>query len=205
MCSLGKPNFAWSYHKKDALRIYLYSKETDEAQLVRIATGNGSFSIRKRPSMGSDWAQLSPFYFDLKSEAEIEAAIPVLVYAFQNRKPDQNSYLQPSEIDAENLIEGARTIVSVSRFEQDPRARAECIRIYGTACLVCGFDFGKTYGPVGEGFIHVHHLNPLAKIGKRHSVNPREDLRPVCPNCHEMIHSHTPPFTIEEMRGILAK
>ena len=26
-----------------------------------------------------------------------------------------------------------------------------------------------------------------------------EDLRPVCPNCHAMIHRKNPPFTIEEI------
>ncbi len=205
MCSLGTPNFAWSYHKKSTLRIYLYSKDSDEKELKRIEFGNGTVFVRKRPTMGSDWAQLSAYYFDLNSDAEVEAAIPLLVYAYENRTPDISGYFHPSEIDAENLVEGLRTTVTVNRYERDPKARAECIRIYGTSCLVCGFDFGRTYGEAGEGFIHVHHLNPLAKIGKRHKVNPREDLRPVCPNCHEMIHCRTPPFTMEEMRTKLSR
>jgi 5-methylcytosine-specific restriction protein A len=56
---------------------------------------------------------------------------------------------------------------------------------------------------MGEGFIHVHHLVPVAKIKKRYRVVPSRDMRPVCPNCHEMLHRKTPPFTIEEMRGII--
>jgi len=32
-------------------------------------------------------------------------------------------------------------------------------------------------------------------------VDPATDLRPVCPNCHEMLHKKDPPYTIEELRN----
>jgi len=34
----------------------------------------------------------------------------------------------------------------------------------------------------------VHHLVPISKIGKKYRVDPIKDLRPVCPNCHAVIH-----------------
>lgn len=51
----------------------------------------------------------------------------------------------------------------------------------------CGFEFERTYGPLGEGFAEVHHLHPLASLsaGTRVSLN---DLAVVCANCHRMIH-----------------
>lgn len=72
---------------------------------------------------------------------------------------------------------------------------------------MCGFDFEKRYGKIGGGFIHVHHLTPVSEIGKEYVVDPdpRNDLRPVCPNCHEMLHSRRGnPLSIEELRGIIA-
>jgi len=93
-------------------------------------------------------------------------------------------------------------IVQVNRIERDPKAREGCIRLFGAQCSVCGLEFEKSYGDIGSGFIHVHHLNPIAETkGQRDRVNPRTGLRPVCPNCHEMLYRRTPPFTIEEMKA----
>lgn len=95
----------------------------------------------------------------------------------------------PEEIlEPKRIWEGALKRVVVNRYERDPGARAECIAVYGTDCSVCGFNFGATYGERGEGFIHVHHLIPLATIGRRYKVDPIAHLRPVCPNCHAMLH-----------------
>ena len=101
------------------------------------------------------------------------------------------------------LWEGGKTTVLVNRYEREPAAREACIAIYGAACSVCSFDFEKVYGVIGQGYIHVHHLRPLSAHGINHRVNPKEDLRPVCPNCHEMLHSKDPPYTIEELRNLM--
>jgi predicted HNH restriction endonuclease len=46
----------------------------------------------------------------------------------------------------------------------------------------------------------VHHLRPLSGIAEEYEIDPVEDLRPVCPNCHAMLHRKTPPYTIDELR-----
>ena len=108
--------------------------------------------------------------------------------------------LFPDEIDsAEIFREGAVRQVAVNAYERDPRARQKCIEHYGVNCSVCNFNFGKAFGQLGEGFIHVHHLSPISEIGEEYEVNPVKDLRPVCPNCHAMIHRHSPPLSIEEI------
>ena len=56
---------------------------------------------------------------------------------------------------------------------------------------------------LGEGFIHVHHIVPLSGLGKSYVVDPINDLRPVCPNCHAMLHKRVPPYTIDELREIM--
>jgi predicted HNH restriction endonuclease len=43
----------------------------------------------------------------------------------------------------------------------------------------------------------------LAQIGDAYQVDPIQDLCPVCPNCHAVIHRHDPAYTIEEVRGFL--
>jgi 5-methylcytosine-specific restriction enzyme A len=60
--------------------------------------------------------------------------------------------------------EGAVRRVEVNRYERDRRARAACIAHHGTACSVCGFGFEKSYGVLGRGFIHVHHLTEISAV-----------------------------------------
>lgn len=98
--------------------------------------------------------------------------------------------------------EGSRTLVTSYRYERDPNARQACIQHYGTSCAVCGFNFGKEFGDIGEGFIHVHHLKPISEYTLEYQIDPIEDLRPVCPNCHAMLHRATPPYSIEELMEI---
>ena len=88
----------------------------------------------------------------------------------------------------EACYEGAVTQVQVNRYERNPEARAKCIAHYGAFCHVCGMDFEKTYGKIGKGFIHVHHIKPISEIGEKYKVDPIKDLIPVCPNCHAMLH-----------------
>ncbi len=65
--------------------------------------------------------------------------------------------------------------------------------------LICSFDFEKIYGEVGKDVIHVHHLKPLSTIGEEYKVDPIDDLCPVCPNCHLIIHRRNPPYSIDEI------
>jgi predicted HNH restriction endonuclease len=100
--------------------------------------------------------------------------------------------------------EGGISLTTVSVYERNPQARASCIEHYGAICSVCGFDFGRTYGELGHGYIQVHHLTPLSSITQEHAVDPVHDLRPVCPNCHAMLHRHEPPLEISELKAIIA-
>ncbi|MST93899.1 MAG: HNH endonuclease [Pedosphaera sp.] len=102
--------------------------------------------------------------------------------------------------DYPDLFEGAIRVISVNAYERNPTARALCIQHYGPICVVCGFNFGRAYGEIGKGFIHVHHLLEISQIGGKYRVDPVTDLRPVCPNCHAMLHRRRPAFSIDEIR-----
>jgi len=64
-------------------------------------------------------------------------------------------------------------------------------------------NFADRYGEIGDGFIHVHHLRPISSIGAEYVIDPISDLRPLCPNCHAMVHRRAPAITIEELREVL--
>lgn len=114
---------------------------------------------------------------------------------------ENNLYPEIVAIDPA-LYEGKATQVFVNAYERNTVARRICIEHYGAACCICGFDFGDRFGEIGQGFIHVHHLVEVASIGKEYKVDPIEDLRPVCPNCHAMLHRRRPPYSIQEIQGI---
>ena len=129
---------------------------------------------------------------------------------WQNQNPLQvqesvtTTRLFPDEVDAvQTFREGAVRQVSVNAYEREPKARQKCIDYYGSSCYICDFDFGKTFGQPGKGFIHVHHLKPLSEIAEEYEIDPIKDLRPVCPNCHAMIHRRSPPFSLEEIQMLL--
>jgi predicted HNH restriction endonuclease len=113
----------------------------------------------------------------------------------------------PEEVtDEKNTIflEGAKRDVVVNHFERNPRARSKCIEHYGAKCCVCTLDFGERYGvELGKGFIHVHHIKELSSIGKEYKIDPIKDLRPVCPNCHAMLHRRTPALSPEKLTKML--
>ncbi len=104
---------------------------------------------------------------------------------------------------SERFWEGALRRITVNAYERDPSARRACLAHYGTACRVCGFDFGTIFGSLGKGFIHVHHTRPLSEIRAGYAVNPIRDMIPVCPNCHAMLHQKSPPLSVNELRTLL--
>ena len=99
--------------------------------------------------------------------------------------------------------EGLSQQVVVNRDERDPRARGACIEHYGARCQICNMDFAAIYGPLMAGYIHVHHLTPLASVGTDYVVDSIADLRPVCPNCHSVIHRREPPYSLDEVRSLM--
>lgn len=96
--------------------------------------------------------------------------------------------------------EGDRLSVVVNKYERSAVNRFLCIAKHGVTCSICGFDFKKKYGDIGDGFIHVHHVVPVSKLGPGYVIDPENDLVPVCPNCHAMLHRKDPPYMPEELR-----
>jgi hypothetical protein len=109
----------------------------------------------------------------------------------------------PEEVDDGTFNEGATRRITVNAYERDQRARQACLAAHGTTCAVCGTSLRDIYGPVAEGLIHVHHIRPLSEIGREYQVNPDTDLRPVCPNCHAVLHRRVPAYSLDDVRRFL--
>lgn len=110
----------------------------------------------------------------------------------------------PTEVhEADVYNEGAVVQVTVNRYERNRDARDKCIEAKGCKCAVCGMDFEKMYGEIGKGFIHVHHLIPISSIGEDYEIDPINDLVPVCPNCHNMLHRKDPPYKPEDLKKLI--
>lgn len=136
----------------------------------------------------------------------IATVVPVLRrlgFEIVGKKIDESTVRLPEEVP-EDLWEGGRRQVSVNAYERNVQARTQCLEAHGSRCVICAFDFGAVYGDDFAGFIHVHHRVALAKIGKRYKIDPVNDLVPVCPNCHSILHHGGVHRTVDEVKKLIA-
>lgn len=90
------------------------------------------------------------------------------------------------------------------RYERNPENRKKAIEIHGLSCVACDFNFEEVYGERGKDFIEVHHVKPLSTVSGEVTIDPKEDLVPVCSNCHRMIHRRKDNvLTVEELRFLV--
>lgn len=172
-------------------------------------TGLDALLAAERPDLTVEAIASSKRFRSLFSEAELAQADERLkgyrkqVEALEKKR----EHLFPDELPTTyKFPAGARRSVRVNAFERDERARAACIAHYGAQCAVCDFDFGKAFGSLGGGFIHVHHITPVSTIqDPSYQIDARRDLVPVCPNCHAMLHYKTKqPRTVKALKALLS-
>jgi 5-methylcytosine-specific restriction enzyme A len=108
-------------------------------------------------------------------------------------------FLQETRASLRLYAEGRSRVVTMKTYDRSVHARQACIEHYGYDCAVCGFNFERAYGTIGRSYVEVHHLRQLADAAEDHLVDPVRDLRPVCANCHRMLHKQRPPIAIETL------
>ena len=100
--------------------------------------------------------------------------------------------------------EGRKVLYYTSKYERNPKLRAEAVRLHGYSCAACGFNFEERYGELGKDFIEVHHTKPLYSLDGETEVNPETDLIPLCSNCHRMIHrKRNAVLTVADLRTVM--
>ncbi|MCM1500795.1 MAG: HNH endonuclease [Clostridium sp.] len=105
--------------------------------------------------------------------------------------------------EKKGFLEGGVQKALVNRYERDPANRELCLASNGYLCQICGFDFEKVYGKLGQYFIHVHHIEKVSTHENQYYLDPTTDLIPICPNCHAMLHRVDPPMNPEQLRYLM--
>lgn len=75
-------------------------------------------------------------------------------------------------------------------------------------CVVCGFCFENCYGDIGKDFIEIHHESPVYQYSddgfESYISEAVMKVKPVCSNCHRMIHRDAKtPLSISEIKKLL--
>jgi len=136
-------------------------------------------------------------HFDWSDHGWIWTARKEFVYALNGIFMHE---VETGTTDPETFSEGRSTQRKITIFERSRSARKACLKEFGARCFICQFDFGKKYGSRFAGNIHVHHLNPISWRTAMYELDPKRDLRPVCPNCHYVLHLKDPPYTVKQVQ-----
>jgi hypothetical protein len=223
-CALRLPEkiLLYVHHPKtrDSIKIWPHIDILGTTEPKNFVAKSGLIGTPRKKISGS-WARRFPLTIDLGSHEDIIKAAEVLRFAsvaneaalagktrktlgtVKNKHTDQYEALADELPEPERFPEGGRRTVIINGYERSVSARNECIKHYRPKCQVCGLDFETRYGELGKGFIHVHHIVEISKIGKKYKVDPKKDLRPVCPNCHAMLHRGKKVLGIFELRALL--
>ncbi len=101
------------------------------------------------------------------------------------------------------FVEGRLINVEMQRRERSPEARQACLAAHGFTCFACGTNIKARYRGLPVEVIHVHHEEPLSQAQGEREFDPVVTMKPLCPNCHCVVHSKVPPYSVEEVRGML--
>ncbi|MDD4855688.1 MAG: HNH endonuclease [Sulfuricurvum sp.] len=133
-----------------------------------------------------------------------------MIDSFKSINSPQYSTKQISFID-ENIIitEGRNKVVETKAYQRSSKLRNLAIEYYTLngriKCKACCFDFEEFYGDYGKGFIEIHHQKPVFMFDEseleKTIENALENVIPICPNCHRMIHkTRAVPLTFDEIK-----
>ena len=125
--------------------------------------------------------------------------------SFIETEPRIIIYNEYNDEEEKYFNEGKAKKVLVNVYERDIEARKKCIDYYGYKCFACGVILSDIYGKIANNFIHVHHIIELSSIKEEYNVDPIKDLRPLCPNCHSIVHRKSPALSIEELIELIKK
>lgn len=124
------------------------------------------------------------------------------------RNYNESGDIQLTQEDDE-FSEGKYYIKQHLQRERNPRliylAKKQFKDKYGRLyCQVCGFDFAKVYGELGEDFIEAHHIKPVSKMEPNEKTKI-EDIVMLCSNCHSMVHRKKPWVSYEALRMVVKR
>ena len=114
-------------------------------------------------------------------------------------KPANTSIIRGEEL-LEGVAEGAVRTIYVNQHERDSHNRKAAISKHGLRCFGCRLEMAEMYGEIAQGYIHIHHTKPIS-LGEQ--IPEIDDLIPLCPNCHAIVHLESPPLTVNRLKEII--
>lgn len=108
------------------------------------------------------------------------------------------------EQEHSDFQEGERRLFLVNSSSRSRQAREECLRSKGYVCTICKKKVAEIYGEDFRQVIEVHHLQPISERNGIYNINPVQDLIPVCPTCHRVLHTKKESGqypTVEELQA----
>lgn len=178
-------------------------------------------AYRDLPDMRGLWPWQpgkSHFHYTMIWQPEYEALADKLVIKWSNERAwvqhlkNYEVLVCPTLRDVDlptwspSFVEGKSFTRLATSRERSREARDKCLELNGCKCSVCEMTFPEVYGGLGDGFMHVHHNTAISSRSDEYQVDPQSDLKPVCPNCHAMLHWNTDnPRTIESLRTMLRR
>jgi 5-methylcytosine-specific restriction protein A len=91
-----------------------------------------------------------------------------------------------------------------NQYERNPYARKISQEQRGQSCYVCGITFTEIGELSCSEIMEYHQDQEYLNFDDDTFGYPEDDLYPVCPNCHAMIHSRSYPYSMEELRELIA-
>jgi 5-methylcytosine-specific restriction endonuclease McrA len=97
-----------------------------------------------------------------------------------------------------------RLVLHLQRERNRSVVRKKKRSVSSLDCEVCGFSFAGAYGGAARDYCEVHHLVPLSGV-ERTTTTRMVDLAVLCANCHRVVHLRNPPYTLDEVKSMLAR
>ncbi len=127
------------------------------------------------------------------------------VYDLLSTNNTVNGIIYPDDIGNEELFEGVKNKLWSIHTKEILKQENSVLKSMDINVQFVNLILKNSMEKIGKNFIHIHHLKPLHEIDEEYKINPIQDLRPVCPNCHAMLHKKSPAYRIEEVQDFINK
>ncbi len=220
--SYGEPEELWkqlSSTQKVSLRRVAYEMKAGDIIFVKQGTkivskgvvkGSYQFDSKFRlvDPYGDPWAHQVPVEWVSEFPA-INILLGAEQWTVKPLSPDDEKKLEAevekvSEYNRQVEATEGETYRKEAIFRSRNRALIQAKKANSDYCCeVCGFNFRKTYGKIGQDYIVAHHCKLISSGVTRTTL---DDIALLCANCHAMVHvKNTPvPLPVEDLRKLLA-
>ena len=143
-----------------------------------------------------------------KNSFEYDSAIELSSKVFTSKKTKKVLIYDEDDTITEGKV-STKTAIVKERSQKLRRAAIEHYTVDGKiVCSVCGFDFKKIYGELGDGYIQMHHENPIYQYSddgfETYISEAVKNMKPLCANCHCMVHRNKGRLiSITELKAIV--